>query len=186
MAKVSSDDFPLIDSAGEFSSRPAEADPYLGRKELEDTGRLFKRLIARLGRKYAIKKASLTLYEPGSDGLRITHILKEGVCKSGLALGIPKHDSLLYEILRQGYPLVDNYPELASGNPIEKKIFLTPETVSVAVIPIIQNGLRIGVVSLASDQESAFSPYLNGLGADIVDDFAASLLGILAIPSETR
>jgi hypothetical protein len=171
---------------GEISFRAAETDAYLGRKGLEDTGRLFKRLIARLGRSYDITKASLTLHGGEADGLRITHILKEGVSRSGLALGIPKQDSLLYEVLRQGYPLVDNYPELASGNPIERKILLTARTASVAVIPIIHDGLRLGVVSLASDQQSAFSPYLNGLGTEDVDEFAASLVNIFACQADIK
>ena len=40
----------------------------------------------------------------------------KGVLKSGLTLTIPGRLSLLYQVLMQGYPIVDNYPQLISKN----------------------------------------------------------------------
>jgi len=129
------------------SSLPPKPFYEIGRSDHDVINRLFKNLLARLNRFYTIEKASLALYDHDQDCLHVTHMLSKGGLKSGLTLTIPSRHSLLYQVLRQGYPIVDNYPELMSRNVIEKKILLGPVTRSVAVIPLIYDGVLGGLLT---------------------------------------
>jgi transcriptional regulator with GAF, ATPase, and Fis domain len=141
--------------------------------------RHFKTLLSQLGRHYSIEKASLALHDADNNSLRVTHMLTRGIMKSGLTLTIPKDTSLLHQILMQGFPVVDNYPELVTRNLIEKKILLATNSRSLLVTPLTHEGTRLGVLSLASPDETAFGLYLEGVGQDIVGKFASELGGIL-------
>ena len=141
--------------------------------------RLLKDLISCLNRYYTIEKASLALYCRENGNLRVTHMLTKGTFKSSLTLTIPNRHSLLYQVLMQGFPIVDNYPELITRNVIEKKILMGAATRSVAVIPLICNGVPEGLLSLASEDEAAFSLYLEGRGADMGAEFMIELDQIL-------
>jgi len=147
----------------------------LGRSNHKVIHRLLKGLISRLNRSYTIEKASLAIYDQENNNLRVTHMLTKGTLKSGLTLTIPNQTSLLYQVLLQGYPVVDNYPELISANIIEQKILLGRRTQSVIVIPLIYDCHKLGVLSLASPDESAFGLYLDGVGEDMVAEFVGSL-----------
>lgn len=147
--------------------------------------RLLKKLLSRLSRVFSIEKASLIIYDHEKDSLRVTHMLNKGTLRSSLALTIPDNFSLLHQVFMQGYPIVDNYPELISRNVIEKKILLARDTQSVAVIPLIYDGTRLGLLSLASHKESAFSLYLEGMGEDNVVEFVAELSRVLTSTANT-
>jgi len=151
----------------------------IGRSDHETVGRKLRKLLVRLGRFYDIEKASLTFYDYRRNCLHVTHMFSKGALKSGLTLSIPDHHSLLYQVLMQGFPIVDNYPELVTRNIIEKKILLGPATRSVAVIPLLSDGLLGGILSLASEDDSAFSLYLEGRGEELVTEFIADLSQVL-------
>jgi hypothetical protein len=142
--------------------------------------RELKKLLARLNRLFTIRKASLACYDGVKDCLRVTHMFSGGTLKSSLALTIPNYKSLLYQVLAQGYPVVDNYPELITSSIIEKKILLGPSTRSILIIPLVHDGDRLGLLSLASPNESEFGLYLEGTGPDIVVEFAAQLSDLLS------
>lgn len=162
-------------------SSPFPPKPFdeIGRPDRDSISRFLRILLARLNRLYAIEKASLAIFDCDRDCLHITHMLSKGTMKSGLSLTIPNHHSLLYQVLMQGYPIVDNYPELISRNIIERKMLLGPATRSVAVIPLIYEGTRAGLLSLASEDDAAFSAYLEGRGEDAVAAFVSALNQIL-------
>jgi len=137
--------------------------------------RLIRRLLVDLNQYFPIEKASLALYDPSSDRLCVSHLYNDGEVKTGLALALPDGRSLLYQILQQGFPIADNYPESITAGTVEKKILLGSRTKSVLIIPLIHGGERLGVLSLASAKGSAFSIYLDGVGESIVARFAAAL-----------
>lgn len=159
---------PQSKPAGAFSARltPARGDTVT---------HLLRRLLADLGHYYPIEKASLALYDPLRDRLCVSHLCLDGKIKTGLTLALPERRSVLYQILQQGFPVADNYPEQVTAGVVEKKILLGSRTKSVLIIPIIHDGNRLGVLSLASQKDAAFSIYLDGVGESLVTRFADAL-----------
>jgi transcriptional regulator with GAF, ATPase, and Fis domain len=147
----------------------------ISRTDVKTINTLLKKLMARLSSHYSIDKASLVFYDNRQKNLRLTHMLTGGVLNSSLTLTIPGRLSLLHQVLMQGYPIVDNYPELISQNIIEKKILLNPKTRSVAIVPLVHEGHRLGLLSLSSKEDSAFSPLIEGLGEELIGEFIISL-----------
>jgi len=137
--------------------------------------RLMRRLLGELDHYYPIEKASLALYDHAGARLCVSHLYHDGTVKTGLALALPDGRSLLYQILQQGFPVADNYPELIAAGTVEKKILLGSRTKSVLIIPLIHDGDRLGVLSLASPKDSAFSIYLDGAGESTVGRFVTDL-----------
>jgi transcriptional regulator with GAF, ATPase, and Fis domain len=149
--------------------------PSAGLSGSRELGALFSKLIGRLGRFYTINKASLSFYDGTTRRLRVTHIYENRSMKAGLALNFSINKSTMYQILVQGYPVADNYPEHFSGNIIEKKILLSTGSRSVLIVPLVLEGVRMGLLSLASVNESAFGLYLEGIGEGMVADFVEKL-----------
>jgi GAF domain-containing protein len=143
---------------------------------------LLGKLVIKLRRYFAIEKTLLAFYDPASDHLRVTHLLADGALRSSLTLTIPNHASLLYQVLLQGYPVADNYPDLVTGNIIEKKLLLCPSAKSLLVIPLVHNGCRLGLLSLASSKECDFGLYLEGAGERFVADFVRRLVPLVTPP----
>lgn len=164
---------PHSTSAGMFSAplTPAQGDTVT---------RLLWRLLADLNHYYPIEKASLALYDPAGDRLCVSHLFHGGEVKTGLTLALPDGRSLLYQILQQGFPVADNYPEQIAAGVVERKILLGSRTRSVLIVPLIHDGDRLGVLSLASPKDAAFSIYLDGAGESFVRRFAAALAEVFS------
>jgi transcriptional regulator with GAF, ATPase, and Fis domain len=141
--------------------------------------RLMRRLIADLERYYPIEKAALAIYDRLRDRLCVSHLHYDGQFKTGLTLALPDRRSLMYQILQQGFPIADNYPQQITAGIVERKIILGERTRSVLIVPLIHDGDYLGVISLASPRESAFSLYLDGVGETMVARFVAELGNVL-------
>ena len=136
----------------------------------------FRRAIGHLGHLFAISKASLAILEPQGRHLQVAHIYDKGLFHSNVIVLIPADNSLLYQTLRQGFPVVDNYPELVTTNVIEKKILLTSTAKSVLIVPLMQDRTHLGLLSLASRSSYAFGSYLDGIGEAIAVELTESLM----------
>jgi len=136
----------------------------------------FGRLVSKFNRLYSIHRASLAFVEASGKRLKVTHIHENGRVKSGLALALKASNSVLYQILLQGFPVADNYPNHITANLVEKKIILADSSKSALIIPLSHDGFRFGTISLASPREHAFGTYLNGTGEDITREFVSELV----------
>jgi hypothetical protein len=145
----------------------------------EAIAKMFRRLIARLGRHFPIDRASLALYDPDKNRLCVTHMYAKRTVKAGLTLTIPNRNSILHQILEQGYPIVDHYPELMTSDLIERKLLLGSAARSVLVIPLVSDAVRLGLASLTSSEATAFGLYLEGVGEEIVVQFVERLGALL-------
>ncbi len=145
---------------------------------------LFGRLVSRLENIYPISKASLALFDASSRRFQVVHVLDERGLKTGVSLTIATDDSILYQVFCQGFPVVDNTPEHMPASPIERKLLMSEATRSVLMVPLTMDDLEMGVLALSADRENAFHPYLDGVGATIVDRFIR-LLGSVLAPTET-
>lgn len=166
------------DSLDYFLNRNrSKESPNLGNEagNSRELDRLFRQLINKLRRFYNIGKASLALFESATDRLRVTHIYENGALRKGLTLNFGTHNSVMLQILKQGYPVADNYPEHITANIIEKRILLAPDTRSVLIIPLIAGGNRLGIINLASQQQAGFGLYLEGVGEGIIARFIDDL-----------
>lgn len=144
---------------------------------------LFGRLMRRLEPLYPINLASLALYDATSRRFQVIHVIDDRGPKTGVALSIATDDSILYQVFCQGFPVVDNTPEQMPASPVERKLLMSPSTRSILMVPLILHDLEMGVLNLSADQENAFHPYLDGVGASIVDRFIR-LLGPALVPEE--
>ena len=139
----------------------------------------FRRLIDKLGRFFEVGKASLIFHDAQAERLRVTHMYERQTLKTGLSLNFPTTGSMLYQVLKQGYPVADNYPDHITTDLIERKILLNNSTRSVLIIPLIVDSARLGLLSLSSPKEYAFGLYLEGVGEGMVGDFIKVLCDIL-------
>lgn len=133
------------------------------------------RLIRKLGRFYPIDKGSLAIYDERTNQIHISHIYRNHGITSSMTLVIPAEGGTLHQVLKQGYPVADNFPDCFSESIIEKKLLLSHETMSLLVIPLISNGVKLGLLSLSSPKASAFGIYLDGVGTAMVDNFVEEL-----------
>ena len=131
----------------------------------------FSRLLRRLRRAYTIDRASLAFHNHQTGRMQVTHLYDRGVIKSGVTLNFAADRSVMYQVLQHGFPVADNFPERITGNIIETKILLTPAVRSVLIIPLIAGLTRLGVASLASQQEAAFGLYFEGIGTKAIAAF---------------
>ncbi len=175
MADKLFDDADGSERALRFLPEPDTIPYYLAPCRRAAVTRLFRQLVARFRRHFPVDKASLAFHDRSSGRLRATHIYAQRTLRTSLALTIPADNSVLYQILMQGFPVADNYPESLTGSIIEKKLLLSANTKSVLVVPLVHDGERLGVVSFASATESAFSIYLEGVGQNLVSDFISQL-----------
>lgn len=136
---------------------------------------LLKKLIRKMGRFFPIDKATVTFYDAREEMLRVTQVYENGSIKKGLRLNFPVGNSLMYQVLMHGYPVVDNFPDKLSSNIIERKILLNDMTQSVLVAPLIYNNIKMGLLSLTSQKEYAFGLYLEGVCEGMVEDFGRQL-----------
>lgn len=165
------------------SNRPRKAARSITSLTREERRRITERMrqaISDLDRFYTVEKASLALFDATGERLCITHLYFHGAFKTSLTLVLPDQHSLLHQIHDQGFPVADNYPSLLTGSVIERKILMGPETRSVLVAPLVHDGAKLGLLSLASVKEAAFGPYLDGIGENIVNRFAAGLARLLS------
>lgn len=133
------------------------------------------KLLGRLKRFFAVEKASLAFYDSSRKALQVTHMYADGVVHDGLTLSLPEASSAQFQVLAQGFPVADNFPDRISSHIIEKKMLMTPSTRSVLIIPLIRDGLRLGVLSLSSTDDYAFGLYMDGVGQGMVDEFVVEL-----------
>lgn len=136
---------------------------------------LMIRLIGRLNRFYPIDKGSLAIYEEDSNRLHLSHIFRNNSITSGMTLIIPANGGTMHQVLKQGYPVADNFPDRFTESIIEKKLLLSFDTMSLLVIPLNANGIQMGLLSLSSPKPSAFGIYLDGVGTAMVDSFTDDL-----------
>ncbi|MCP4567823.1 MAG: hypothetical protein GY841_09625 [FCB group bacterium] len=145
----------------------------------------FHQLIEKLGRFFVIDKASLAFYDDNAKRLRVTHMYDNRSLKTGLTLNFPTKGSMLYQVLAQGFPVADNYPDHISAGIIEKKILLNNATRSVLMVPLLLDSTKLGLLSLASSNENVFGLYLEGVGVGMVEQFVGLLGNILKPVPET-
>lgn len=136
---------------------------------------LLERVLSKLSRLFSVDKASLALFNFSDHNLHVSHIYKNKHLNKGITLIIQPTDSTMYQVLMQGFPVVDNYPDHITANVIERKILLSESTKSLLIVPLVCDCYKLGVLTLSSNDECAFGTYLEGVGEGIVAELSTAL-----------
>ncbi len=119
--------------------------------------KLFFALTKKLNRIFSISAAVLVSHSNRDDSLRVIDIRKVGYSGEGLSLILPDKNSLLYSVYRNKAVYSETDPGKFKGNFLEQKLLLDPETKSLVICPIHDNGDISGLLCLASYEPEAFA-----------------------------
>ncbi len=131
-------------------------DSILGRAR--NINKLFFSFTKKLNRFLPISRAALVLYSKRDGHLKVI-ALKAESAREGLALSLPKKNSLFYRVFDSRSIYTADYPFYFSGNFVERKILIDQDSKSILVTPLMTGGKIYGLICLASPQEAAFRFY---------------------------
>lgn len=118
---------------------------------------LFMKLCAKLDKFFAINRASLAMYDEPDDLMKISYIKVAKDYKNGVQINILASKTLMKRVLDDGNIYVRNFFQYIDGLELEKKILLDKSSKSLAIIPLIWKGEKIGTFNLTSKSYLAFS-----------------------------
>lgn len=118
---------------------------------------LFMKLCAKLDKFFAINRASLAIYDEYNDQMKISHMKVGKEYKNGVLINIMASKTLMKRVLDDGNIYVRNFFQFIDGLELEKKILLDNSSRSLAIIPLIWEGEKIGTFNLTSKSYLAFS-----------------------------
>jgi len=131
-------------------------DSILGRAR--NINKLFFSFTKKLNRFLPISRAALVIHSQRDKNLKVI-ALKAESAREGLALSLPSENSLFYRVFNSRSIYTADYPFNFSGNFVERKIMVGPDTKSILVTPLMTGGNIYGLICLASPQEAAFRYY---------------------------
>lgn len=118
---------------------------------------LFMKLCSKLDKFFAINRASLAIYDEFDDLMKISHIKIDKDYKNGVQINILAPETLMKRVLDDGNIYVRNFFQYIDGLELEKKILLDDSSKSLAIIPLIWEGEKVGTFNLTSKSYLAFS-----------------------------
>lgn len=124
---------------------------------------LFLTLTSKLDKFFAIHKASYSVYASEKNFMRVPVVYQEGEVRTGLVISIAGDKSLMRRVLERGKVYVEDFPKQIAGNIVERKLLLLDDTSSLAVVPLIHDGVEYGTLNLASAAPFAFSIFTSHL-----------------------
>nr|MBN2278712.1 hypothetical protein [candidate division Zixibacteria bacterium] len=145
---------------------------FKNRKNIYD---LFFSLTKKLNKFFSISHAILIIHSEHDDRLKVIAMKGKKRTHLGLALTLPRQDSLLYSIFSRGIIYTRNFPVEVECNFVEKKLLFQESTNSIAVCPITSDGSVRGLICLASPILYAFSMFEDGILDGILEEFGLSL-----------
>lgn len=92
-----------------------------------------------------------------------------------LSLPMPEQSSLLKKVAEHRFLYTDDYFGFFDGSSIERRLLIDEDTASIAVLPLMHEGLCLGVVAYASSQPQAFVGAEEELLIPICEQFAKLL-----------
>jgi len=117
--------------------------------------KLFFSFLKKFNRYLPVNRAALVIHSGRDKTLKVI-ALKGETAREGLALTLPAENSLLHRVYNSRAVYIANQPFYFSGNFIERKILLNPETKAVMVAPLFDGGNIFGLICISSQREGAF------------------------------
>ncbi|GEM_PF-1218648 len=117
--------------------------------------KLFFSFLKKFNRYLPVNRAALVIYSGRDRTLKVI-ALKGETAREGLALTLPVENSLLHRVYSSRATYTASQPFYFSGNFIERKILLSPDTKAVMVAPLFDGGDIFGLICISSPREAAF------------------------------
>ncbi|MBD3403827.1 hypothetical protein GF420_13110 [candidate division GN15 bacterium] len=140
-----------------------------------DPAEIFVGLTSRLQSAYPIRKALLILKEGDHNRFCAVATFNDGAVRKNLSLRLPMQSSLFEKVAEDRHIYTENYYSLFSGNTFERNLLLDDWCQSFAVIPLVTDGLVIGILGFSSDQPNAFVTFEEGVLDRVIDRLANRL-----------
>ena len=137
--------------------------------------KLFFSITKKLHKLFSISTAVLVVRSTRDGHLKVIAIKRPTYSREGLALTLPEKDSLFYSVLRNPAIYTENFSPGFDGNFIERKLMLDDRTKSLAICPIITNGVVAGLVCFTSPAVYAFQSFQEGFLDPVLKQFGAVL-----------
>jgi len=118
---------------------------------------LFMKLCAKLDKFFAINRASLALYDDCQDLMKISYIKIGKEFKRGVQINIRASRTFMKKVLDEGIIHVGNFLQIPCGLELEQKILIDQKSKSLAIIPLIWEGEKVGTFNVTSKSYFAFS-----------------------------
>ena len=141
----------------------------------ESLSEVFSALTKHLREKFNIDKGVLVLRQEQSAKLAAVSTWENGVCRDGLALGLPKETSLFEQVVRQGDVYTENFCGGFSGNFFERKLLLDEDSRSFVLQPLKSDGQVVGLLGFSSQTPTAFAMFEEGTLEPIAEEFASAI-----------
>jgi transcriptional regulator with GAF, ATPase, and Fis domain len=136
---------------------------------------LFFAVVKKLNKFFSLSNAVLAVYSSNDDCLKVIAAKGPKGSKEGLALSLPRKNSLFYKVFEENQIYIQNYPADFEGNFIEKKLLLKGETSSIAICPIFYKESVMGLLCMTSPSLYAFEMFQDGFLDDILGQFGVRL-----------
>jgi len=141
----------------------------------ESVPKMFHLLTGKLSKFFSISRAVLIAFSHRENSLKAIAMKDHQIIGDGLALTLPRQDSLLYDVFDNGSVYLENYPGAFDGNFFERKLLLDDDTKSLVIIPLrFEDNIR-GLICYSSPIAYAFSMIEEGLLDRVFEKFGASL-----------
>lgn len=141
-----------------------------------DIYKLFFLFTKKLNRFFPISQSSLIVFSKQDNKLKVIAMKGDKGARKGLTLTLPETNSLLYKVFADGHFYTKHHPQKFDGNFIEEKILKDNDARSLAILPIVQNGSKCGLICLSSPNQDAFRSFENGSMDEILENFSKNMI----------
>lgn len=139
-------------------------------QEKSDPAALFSTVTKTLCRYLSIHRGLLAL--DSDKRLTCVSSFNRGDEFRQLSLPMPEQSSLLRKVAEHRFLYTDDYYGLFDGSSLERRLLIDEDTASIAVLPLMYEGICHGVVAYASSQPQAFVGAEEELLLPICEQFA--------------
>jgi len=118
---------------------------------------LFLAITKKLQERFEIDRGLLAIREIDTTHFLATSSFDGRKLRKNLSLRIPSDSSLFEKVAESRDVYTDEYFDLFSGNPFEKRVLMSESTRSYIIIPIKQAGEIVGLLGYSSETPMAFA-----------------------------
>ncbi len=136
---------------------------------------LFFSLTKKLNKFFSLSRSILVIRSMRDDDLKVIAMKGPQNSRIGLALTLPRQNSIIYQVLGGKEIYTENYPHEFSGNFIERKLLLDDNPGSIAICPIKNDGDVCGLICLTSPALYAFTLFRDGALDAVLERFGKSI-----------
>ncbi|MEW5924069.1 MAG: hypothetical protein AB1746_08790 [Candidatus Zixiibacteriota bacterium] len=136
---------------------------------------IFFSLTKKLNKFFSLSRSILIVNSDKDNQLKVIAMKGPQDSRIGLALTLPRQDSILYQVFNSRAIYTENYPHQFAGNFIERKLLLDDNPGSIAICPVKSDGNVRGLICLTSPALYAFTLFRDGALDAVLERFGRSI-----------